>query len=218
MFSFTDHAAVMRPAPAPAPAPSAPALVAAPPRARTLAKPAPQQLATSIARAPAASASASVAPQLPPSSDETSSTKTSGSAQQAEARLAAGDADGALTIARVARLDATAASLRAWARAAWAAGRPVEAHDACLAWLAAMGGDSAGLEPRILDAKSLRAAGRDDDARERLEETLRRFPGCDEARAMLRDLELVQTGGGAATRRTKRSAGGAQKVQIGRRG
>jgi serine/threonine-protein kinase len=216
MFSFASHAPALRAAGAPeTPAPAAKAQPATRTAAATVAKGAK----------PAASAGpmAATPPPLPAATTasatgatrETSAPTTSG-ASEAEARLTAGDTDGALRIARLAKDDRTVPALRVWARAAFAAGRPGEAHEACLAWIAHAGDES--LEAMLLDAKSLRAAGREDDARDRLEEIVKTHPACAEARTMLHELELGDTGSsGVPTRRTKRSAG-PQKIPTMRRG
>jgi serine/threonine protein kinase len=107
-----------------------------------------------------------------------------------DARIAAGETDVALDLARAAKEDGTAASAAAWARAAFAAGRPDEAHQASLAWIA-RSSDNNAIEPRVFDARALRAAGRFDEARVRLEEILKAHPGQSEAKNMLRDLELL---------------------------
>ncbi|MEO7092178.1 MAG: serine/threonine-protein kinase, partial [Polyangiales bacterium] len=88
-------------------------------------------------------------------------------AADVEARLSVGDADGALTLARLAKADGSPASLRAWARSAYAVGRYGESHEACLAWIAKVGDD---LEAKMLDARALHAASRDDEAVDRLED------------------------------------------------
>jgi serine/threonine-protein kinase len=219
MLSFAAHAAAFRrPTAAAAPAPNAmPAgaksheLAPLPaPRANAAGATSPNDAASArLESKPAASAGPmpSTPPPLP---------ATDLAAGQAEARLAAGDPDGALRIARLAKDDLSVPALRVWARAAYAAGRPGEAHQACLAWLAHAGDDT--IEASLLDAKSLRAAGREDDAKDRLEEIVRAHPACVEARSMLQDLELGDTSnGGIPTRRTKRSAG-PQKIPAMRRG
>jgi len=107
-----------------------------------------------------------------------------------DAKIAAGDTDVALDLARSAKEDGTAASAAAWARAAFAAGHPDEAHQACIAWLG-RGTDKNAIEPRIFDARALRAAGRFDEARTRLDEILKINPNQAEAKGMLKDLDLL---------------------------
>ncbi len=105
-------------------------------------------------------------------------------------KIGAGETEVALDLARSAKEDGTAASAAAWARAALAAGQPTEAHQACVAWIARHA-DKAAVEPRMFDARALRAAGRYDEARARLEEILKSHPDQAEAKGMLKDLELV---------------------------
>jgi serine/threonine-protein kinase len=219
MLSFAAHAHAFRRPTAAAPEATNAAGAAAKPR-ELAPLPAPRTAGGSVANVPAAAnlrpepktaASAGPMPSTPPPLPATDL-----AAGQAEARLAAGDPDGALRIARLAKDDLSVPALRVWARAAYAAGRPGEAHEACLAWLAHAGDDT--VEASLLDAKSLRAAGREDDAKDRLEEIVRAHPACVEARSMLQDLELGDTSnGGIPTRRTKRSAG-PQKIPAMRRG
>ena len=109
-------------------------------------------------------------------------------AADAEARLSVGDSDGALTLARIAKADGSPASLRVWARSAYAVGRYGESHEACIAWIAKVGDD---LEAKMLDARALHAASRDDEAADRLEDVLRTHPGCGEAKSMLKDIEAM---------------------------
>ena len=112
----------------------------------------------------------------------------SASAAESDAKLASGDVEGALEAARVARADGTTTSLRAWARSAFAAGHPSESHEACVAWLAKAGDV---LEAELLDARALRAAGRSDDARDRLEDTIKVHPKSGEAKSLLMDLQTL---------------------------
>ncbi len=103
-------------------------------------------------------------------------------------KLAAGDVEGALAAARIAKIDGTPSSLRAWARAAFANARYGEAHEAATMWIAKVGDE---IEPKMLDARALHAAGRDDEAKARLREILETHAGCAEAKSMLRDLEAL---------------------------
>jgi serine/threonine protein kinase/outer membrane biosynthesis protein TonB len=120
--------------------------------------------------------------------DSSISALPAATAADVEARLAAGDAEGALTLARLAKADGSPASLRAWARSAYAVGRYGESHEACLSWIAKVGDD---LEAKMLDARALHAASRDDEAVDRLEDVLRTHPGCGEAKSMLKDLQAL---------------------------
>jgi predicted Zn-dependent protease len=108
---------------------------------------------------------------------------------QIEAKIAAGEVDAALALARTAKDDGTAASAGAWAHAAFAAGRFAEAHDAALAWMSRA---PQSLQAQLVDARALRAAGRHDEARARLVELLAKHPSCAEAKTMLKDLELLE--------------------------
>jgi len=108
-----------------------------------------------------------------------------------DAKIAAGETDVALELARAAKEDGSAASASAWARAAFAAGQHDEAHQACVAWIARDKTSASQTEARMLDARALRAAGRFDEARRRLEEVLEKNPNHAEAKGMLRDLELL---------------------------
>jgi eukaryotic-like serine/threonine-protein kinase len=105
-----------------------------------------------------------------------------------DAKIAAGETDAALELARAAKEDGTPASAAAWARAAMAAGHSDEAHQACMTWLAR---DKSSIDARMTDARALRAMGRFDDARGRLEEVLKMKPDHAEAKSMLKDLELM---------------------------
>lgn len=131
-----------------------------------------------------------------------------------DAKIAAGETEQALDLARAAKEDGSAASAAAWARAAFAAGHPTEAHQACLAWIARHA-DKSALEPRLFDARALRSAGRIDEAKVRLEETLKLHPESSEAKTMLRDVELMQGSGDGSkptgVRHIKRRKG-AQKL------
>jgi serine/threonine-protein kinase len=124
-----------------------------------------------------------------PTTTATSATPSNASVSDAEAKLAAGDPDAALTLARVAvKNDPSIAALRIWARAAYAAGHPMESHQACLSWLAKAGDD---LDAKMLDARALHSGGHDDEARERLDDVLKTHPGCGEAKSMKKDLEAL---------------------------
>jgi len=137
---------------------------------------------------------ASVPNASPPASPPSMDAAAAPTAADVDAKLAEGDTDGALALARLAKKDGSAASLRAWARAAYSASRSVEAHDACVAWLA----KAESLEARLLDARALRAAGRNEEARERLEETVAKYPSSGEAKSMLKDLDAMSTKVGQA--------------------
>jgi tetratricopeptide (TPR) repeat protein len=111
----------------------------------------------------------------------------------AEAKLAAHDAKGALAIARTLKQDATLGSTRIWAKSAYAAAEMREAHDAAQAWIArAPDSDDDGLPARILDARALIALGRLDDARARLDATLKTHPKSQEAKSLVHDLDRIE--------------------------
>jgi len=127
-----------------------------------------------------------------------------------DAKIAAGETDIALELARAAKEDGTPASAAAWARAAFAGGHHAEAHQACVAWLAR---DKGSVDARMLDARALRAAGRFDEARARLEEVLSANPNHSEAKTMMKDLELVHPAPRpAGVRHLKKSKKGPQKL------
>ncbi|MFI5302987.1 MAG: tetratricopeptide repeat protein, partial [Polyangiales bacterium] len=111
----------------------------------------------------------------------------------AEAKLAAHDAKGALAIARVIKQDSTLATTRLWARAAYAAAEMKEAHEAAQAWIArAPDSEDDGLPARLLDARALIALGRLDDARVRLDAALKTHPKSAEAKSLVHDLDRLE--------------------------
>jgi predicted Zn-dependent protease len=120
-----------------------------------------------------------------------------------DAKIAAGETDVALDLARSAKEDGTPASAAAWARAAMSAGNPTEAHQACVAWIARHP-DKSAAEPRMFDARALRAAGRFDEARARLDEVLKAHPDHAEAKGMLKDLELMHPSKPSGVRHLKK--------------
>jgi len=127
----------------------------------------------------------------------------SSAVRDAEAKLAAGDPDAALQLARVAVKDGdpSVAALRIWARSAYAAGHPMESHEACLAWISRTGDD---LEAKMLDARALHSGGHDEEARDRLDDVLSTHPTCAEAKSMKKDLATLQKTKGAPLHKAKR--------------
>lgn len=108
-----------------------------------------------------------------------------------DSKIAAGETDAALELARAGKEDGTPASAAAWARASMAAGGHDEAHQACVAWLSRDKASAGNIDARMTDARALRALGRFDDARARLEEVLKTKPDHAEAKSMLKDLDLM---------------------------
>lgn len=109
---------------------------------------------------------------------------------EVDAKIAAGETDVALDLARAGKEDGTPASAAAWARAAFAAGHPSEPHQASVG-VDERSSDKSAVEPRMFDARALRAAGRFDEARARLNEILKGHPDHPEAKGMLKDLDLM---------------------------
>jgi tetratricopeptide (TPR) repeat protein len=131
------------------------------------------------------------APLAAPSAPPSDAAKDASSVAIVDQKIAAGEAEQALELARTLKDDGSAASAAAWVRAAFAAGKLAEAHDACGAWIARHA-DKKALEPRLADARALRGLGRLDEAKARLEEAVALHPESQEAKTMLKDLELLR--------------------------
>jgi hypothetical protein len=148
-------------------------------------------VATSRAAAESSVASASSAPAAAPTASSSAPASPADALATIDEHLGRGDVEGALVLARAAKVDGSVDALRAWAKSAYSSARYAEAHDAAVAWAGKASG-AAGLEARLLDARALLAAGRDEEARERLHETLAKYPKSQEAKSMLRDLDALR--------------------------